>query len=90
VEIPASITARQVLEKLQHPVMIEVTVTKIRFGVGSKLELTAPLGGRRIDACRSQALQMIVMLPIYHVDGLVAALKPIRMEATRGTLRRHC
>src|ERR1700686_2975375 len=69
---PANITARQLLEKLQHPVLIEVTVTKICFGVGSKLELTAPLGGRRIDACCSQALRMIVMLPwIDHVDGLI-------------------
>jgi hypothetical protein len=58
-----------------------VTVTKICFGVGSKLELTAPLGGRRIDACRSQALQMIVMLPwIYHVDGFIATLKPVLYE----------
>jgi hypothetical protein len=75
------VVARQLLEKLQHPVLIEVTVTKICFGVGSKLELTAPLGGRRIDACRSQALQMIVMLPrIYHVDGLIATLKPVLYE----------
>jgi hypothetical protein len=78
---PASITARQLLEKLEHPVLIEVTVTKICFGVGSKLELAAPLGGRRIDACRSQALQMIVVLSwIYHVDGLIATLKPVLNE----------
>src|SRR6266446_6320678 len=39
------------------------------------------LGGRRIDARRSQALQMIVMLPwIYHVDGLIATLKAILYE----------
>jgi hypothetical protein len=61
--------------------LIEVTVTKICFGVGSKLELTAPLGGRGIDACRSQALQMIVLLPwIYHVDGLIATRKPVLYE----------
>src|ERR1700722_15503893 len=78
---PASITACQLLEKLQHPVLIEVTVTKICFGVGSKLELTAPLGGHRIDACRSQALQMIVMLPwIYNVDGLIATPEPVLYE----------
>jgi hypothetical protein len=58
-----------------------VTVTKICFGVGSKVELTALLGGRRIDACRSQALQMIVMLPwTYNVDGLIATLKPVLYE----------
>ena len=77
----ARIAASQLLEKLQHPVLIEVTVTKICFGVGSKLELAAVLGGRRIDARRSQALQMIVMLPrIYHVDGLIATLKPVLYE----------
>jgi hypothetical protein len=58
-----------------------MTVTKICFGVSSKLELAAVAGGRRIDACRSQALQMIVMLPwIYYVDGPIAALKPILYE----------
>src|SRR5579864_3492910 len=75
------IAARQLLENLQHPVLIEVTVTKICFGVGSKFELAAVLGGRRIDACRSQALQMTVMLPwIYHVDGLIAAFKAVLYE----------
>jgi hypothetical protein len=75
------VAARQLLEKLQHPILIEVTVTKICFGAGSKLELTAVLGGRRIDACRSKTLQMIVMLPwSYHVDGLIAARKPVLYE----------
>ena len=72
------VAACQLLEKLQHPVLIEVTVTKICFGVGSKLELTAVLGGRHIDACRSQALQMIVMSPwSYYVNGLIATFKPV-------------
>jgi hypothetical protein len=75
------VAARQLLEKLEHPVLIEVTVTKICFGVGSKLELTAVLGGRRIDACCSQALQMIVMLPwIDHMDGLITTLKSVLYE----------
>jgi hypothetical protein len=75
------VSARQVFEELQHPVLIEVTVTKICFGVGSKLELPTLLGGGRIDACRSQASQMIVMLSgIYHVDGLIAALKAVLYE----------
>jgi hypothetical protein len=40
--------------------------------------LAAAQGGRGIDACGSQALQMIVILPwTYHVDGLVATLKPV-------------
>jgi hypothetical protein len=73
--------ARQLLEKLQHPVLIEVTIAKICFGVASKFELTAMPGGRRIDACRSQALQMIVMLLwIYDVDRLIATLKAVLYE----------
>src|SRR5580658_6696414 len=50
-------------------------------GAGSKFELAAVLGGRRIDACRSQALQMIVTLPwIYHMDGFIATLKSVLYE----------
>src|SRR5579864_7601493 len=49
------VAARQLLEKFQHSFLIEAAVTKICFGVGAKLELSAALGGRRIDACRSQA-----------------------------------
>jgi hypothetical protein len=76
-----SVAARQLFEKRQHPVLIEVTVTKICFGVGSKLELTAALSVRRIDACRSQALQMIVTLSwTYHVDRLIATLEPLLYE----------
>jgi hypothetical protein len=77
----SSIGACQLLEKFQHSFLIEAAVTKICFSVGAKLELTAVLGGWRIDACRSQALQMIVMLPwIYHVDGLIATLKTVLYE----------
>ena len=58
--------------------MIEVTVTKIRFGVGSKLELPTLLGSDRIDPYCSQTLQMIMMLRgIYDVNCLVATLEPI-------------
>jgi hypothetical protein len=80
-ETTALITVGKLFEKLQHPVLIEVTVTKICFSVGSKLELTSAPGGRRIDACRSQALQMTVMLLwTYYVDGFIATLKPILYE----------
>jgi len=58
-----------------------VTVTKVCFGVGSKVELTAVPGGGRIDASGSQAVQMIVMLPwIDDVDGPIATLKPVLYE----------
>jgi hypothetical protein len=43
--------------------------------------LTAEPGSRCVDARGSQALQMIVMFPrIYHMDSLIAALKPILYE----------
>jgi hypothetical protein len=75
------VAARQAFEKLQHLILIEATVTKICFGIGSKLELAAIPGGRRIDAGRGQAPQMIAMLRwIYHVDGLIAALKAVLYE----------
>jgi len=81
------VAARQLLEKPQQPVLIEVTVAKICFEVGSKLELTAVLGGRRVDACRSQAFQMVVMLSwIYHVDGPIATLKPVLDEWKQHTV----
>ena len=57
------IAARQLLESLQHSILIETAVAKIRFGVGSKLELSTLLGDTRINPYRSQTLQMILMLP---------------------------
>src|SRR6202140_2016725 len=75
---PLGIAAGQLLENLQHSVLIETTVAKIRFGVGPKLELPTLLGGDRIDPCCSQTLQMIIMLRgTYDVNCLVATLEPI-------------
>src|SRR5256885_1541092 len=59
---PLGIAACQLLENLQHSVLIETAVAKIRFGVAPKLELPTLLGGDRIDPCCSQTLQMIMML----------------------------
>jgi hypothetical protein len=75
------IAARQLLESLQHPVLIETAVAKIRFGVVSKLELPTLLGGRRINPYPSQTSQMIMMLRrIYDVNRLVATLEPVLYE----------
>ncbi|HTB15723.1 MAG TPA: hypothetical protein VK752_29330 [Bryobacteraceae bacterium] len=62
--------------------------SKIRFSVGSQLKLTATPGCLGIDVCRSQPLQMIVMLPwIYHMSGLIAALKPVLYERKQYAVR---
>jgi hypothetical protein len=50
------------LKNLQHPIPIEAAIWKVDFGVGPKLELPALLRNRRVDACGSQALQMVVAL----------------------------
>jgi hypothetical protein len=78
---PLGIAAGQLLENLQHPVLIETAVTKIRFSVGPKLKLPAMLGGRRINPCPSQALQMVMLLRrIYDVNCLVAAFEAFLYE----------
>ena len=59
---PLGIAAGQLLENLQHPVLIETAVTKIRFCAGPKLELPTLLGGRRINPYPSQTSQMIMMV----------------------------
>ncbi len=69
------------LERLQHPVLIETAVAKVRFGVSSKLELPTPLGRLRIDAHCAQPLQMIrILIRIYHVNCFVATFKPVLDE----------
>ena len=50
------VSAGQLLEHLQHPILIEAAIWKVNFGVDSKVQLPALLGRRQVDACRSQAL----------------------------------
>ena len=45
---------------LQHPILIEAAMWKVDLGVGPWLELPVLLRDHRVDACRSQALQMIL------------------------------
>jgi hypothetical protein len=56
------VSAGQLLKYLQHPILIEAAIWKVDFGVGSKLELPALLRNRRVDACGSQALQVVLTL----------------------------
>src|SRR5580704_17138536 len=55
------VSASQLLKYLQHPILIEVAIWKVDFGVGPKFELPALLRDRRVDARGSQALQMVLM-----------------------------
>src|ERR1700730_1940970 len=75
------VAAGQLLEHLQHPILIETAVPKICFGVGPKLELPTLLGGRRVDPYRSQPSQMVVtLIRINEGNRLVATLEPVLNE----------
>jgi hypothetical protein len=75
------IAAGQLLEYIQHPILIKAAVSKVCFGVSQELQLPALLGGRRIDACRSQALQMVAMLArVDDVNRFVATLEAVLDE----------
>src|ERR1700721_2476359 len=56
------VSAGQLLKDLQHPILIEAAIRKVDFGIGPKLELAAPLRDCRVDACGSQAFQMVFAL----------------------------
>jgi hypothetical protein len=56
------VSAGQLLKHLQHPILIEAAIWKVDFRVGAKLELSAMLRDRRVDARGSQALQMVLAL----------------------------
>jgi hypothetical protein len=56
------VSAGQLLKYLQHPILIEVAIWKVDFGVGPKLELPALLRNRRVDARGGQAPQMVLTL----------------------------
>src|SRR5882762_4199686 len=75
------VAARQLLEHLQHSILVEATVPKIGFDVRPQLELSARLCGGRVDPCGCQALQMVTaLIRIDDVNRLVATLKPLLDE----------
>src|SRR5882762_10673725 len=56
------VTAGELLEYLQHPMLIEAAVAKVRVRIRPNIELAGTLSGGRIDPDRRQSLQMIVTL----------------------------
>src|SRR5438132_8781069 len=80
-ESSVRVAARQLLEHLQHSILVEAAVPKIGFDVRPQLELSARLCGGRVDPCGCQALQMVTaLLRIDDVNRLVATLKPLLDE----------
>ena len=68
--------AGQLLEHLEHPIRIEISVPKVGFDVGPELESPALLGGHRVNAHRGQPFQVVVaLLRIDDVNRLVATFK---------------
>src|ERR1700721_1879487 len=77
-ETSLGILTRNLLEHFEHAILIETAVAQVRLGVGSKLELTALLGGVGINSGRSQALKVIIALfGIDYVHGLIATLESV-------------
>jgi hypothetical protein len=56
------IPTRQLLEDVEHAILIEAAVAKIYFCVGPKLELPALPRRRGIDSYSSQPVQMVLAL----------------------------
>jgi hypothetical protein len=78
----------QLLEHVEHPVLIEPAIPKVCLGIGSHLELPGLLCGRRIDARQGQSLHMIAALTRIHVvDGLIAACEPVTDERKQYAIR---
>src|SRR5579863_1823252 len=75
------VSTGQLLKHFQHPILVDTPIWKVNFGVGPKLELPAQLRGRRVDACASRALQMVLtLLWVKNVNGFVNSLRPVLYE----------
>jgi hypothetical protein len=75
------VSAGQLFKHLQHPILIETAIWKVDFGVGPKLELSILLCGHRVDACSSQALEMVLaLLRVQDVNRLVPRPQPVLYE----------
>jgi hypothetical protein len=75
------ISTRQLLKHLQHPILVKAAIRKVNFAVDPKLQLSALLRRRRIDARGGQASQMILaLLRIQYVNRFVARFQPILYE----------
>src|SRR5260221_868380 len=61
-ESSLGIAARHLLERLQHPILIEPAVLKVGFSAASKFELAALLASGPVNSYTSQSLQVVPML----------------------------
>ena len=86
-ESSVGISAGELLKYLQHPILIEVAIRKVDFGIGAKLELPALLHVRRVNARASQALQMVLMLVwIEDVNGFIAGVQAVFYERKKDAI----
>ena len=75
------VAAGELLEYVDHSILVETAVGKVHFGVGPELELAAVLRRRGIDARGNQASQMIlVLLRVEDVNGLVPTFQSVLNE----------
>src|SRR6185437_2715405 len=73
-----SVTAGCLLEYVQHPILVEAAVSKIRLGARSKIELAPVLRGRGIDSRRAEAPQVTcTLIRVDDMDGFVAAFEAV-------------
>jgi hypothetical protein len=75
------IAARHLLERVQHAILIEPTVSKVGFRAAPKLELAASLDSGRVDSYAGQSLQVVtVLIWTNDVNRLVSTREPILNE----------
>jgi hypothetical protein len=78
----------QLLEHVEHPVLIEPAIPKVCLGIGSHLELSGPLCARWIDASQGKSFYMIAASTgIDEVNGLIAACEPVADERKQYAIR---
>jgi len=77
-ELSGSIATGDLFERMEHPILIELSLAKVCFNVSSKLELASTLRCFWVNPCRDQPLE--VFAPLVRVDDvncLVAAFESI-------------
>jgi hypothetical protein len=75
---PRQISRSKLFQSLQHPVLTEIAIAEIGFGVDLDFQLPGLLYSRRVDARGGQPTQMFVsLLGIDNLNGLVAVLESL-------------
>jgi hypothetical protein len=73
--------ASQLLKRGDHAIRVETAIRKVDVGVSAKLQLSALLGSRRVDAYVSQSLEVVLtLIRINNVNRLMATLESIFYE----------